>query len=241
MPGAILSRSIVLLMVSLFVSSAHANSLPKIVFSCAYPDDLPIFQQVKSVYKTAFFNLGYDFDMIPVSTSRRSLQDSERGVIDGECGRTADLPMLAKGTRLMKVDVLLLTTEFGIWGRSNTVRVSPEDLNKGNYSLAYYEGSLILERYIKENHLAAQKVLSTELGLKMLAAGRFDLLLMSSDVAYEQVNQLGLSDKVVKVGVLSRHNIYPYIHSKHKALIPQLTEELKKLLPPKGIGSIDIQ
>lgn len=218
----------------LLLPPAEANE-KKILFTCAYPESLPLFQQVKAVYKAAFSNMGYDFDMIPVTTSKRSLQDSKKGVIDGECGRTADLPELVKETPLMRVDVLLITTEFGIWGRQKGLGITPDELNHGNYNLAYYAGSLILERYIQDHRLSAQKVVSTELGFRMLSVGRFDLFLVSSEIAYQQVLQLGLTDEIVKVGVLSHEKIYPYIHSKHQSLIPRLTEELKRLIPPEGL------
>lgn len=221
----------------LFLAPAKASQ-PKIIFACAYPESLPLFQQVKAVYKAAFSNMGYDFDMIPVATSKRSLQDSKKGVIDGECGRIADLDKLVNETQLMRVDVLLMTTEFGIWGRKKDLVITPEALDQGGYNLGYYAGSLILDRYIQEHRLNAQKVVSTALGFRMLSAGRFDLFLVSSEIAYQQIHQLGLTDKVIKVGVLSHQKIYPYIHIKHQALIPRLAEELKKLIPLEGLKPV---
>lgn len=210
----------------------------KISFSCGVISaDTPIYKKVESIYRQAFSQLGYEFEMVVAPNPKRSLAEARNGGTDGDCARIGDLNELSTDSRLLRVDVKILETKLGVWSINPSLQInSAQAIVAGNLTIGYTRGSLIAERFISTHKLThAQAINMPEGAIKMLLAKRYDLLINSSDIITAELKRLHLEGKIFNVGTLERYDVYPYLNEKHKALLPQLQNELKKLIPPQGI------
>lgn len=227
-------------LVSLFshFSVAEDTARPSITFICGGVSvESPLFKAASDIYKTAFTALGYDFKMISSPNLKRSLAEANHGGIDGDCARSANLNSTINGSRLQKINVKILETSIAAWSRDSTLVISSaDDIRRLNLKVGYLRGTIVTEKFLTTHQISNTLAINTpELAIKMLLAGRYDLLLLSPQVVKSELRRLKRENSVHNVGTLERNDLYPYINERHKALIPQLEIELRKIVPPTGI------
>jgi len=230
-------RYIALILLLFCASSVHADpARKKITFMCSLATSLPAYREFEDRYRQAFAAMGYDFSMISAST-QRALIDANNGTADGDCARTDYFLTSEQTSNLLKVDVKMTTTELSAWSHDPNLKLhTASELKNSPLKIGYPRGHLMSDKFMADNGLTPHLLTTdTNIAIKMLSARRYDVLLASTDMVNQYLPGIHLRQKIYKVGVLQLLDIYPFMNKKHQALIPQFTEELRKLVPPEGI------
>lgn len=102
------------------------------------------------------------------------------------------------------------------------------------YRIAYISGFLVAERNTQNMDRFESKTLDQ--ALKLLEAGRVDVVVATRDSGMEWVRSRPGSPILMSETPLVKIPLHHYLHKQHTALIPELTENLEKL---KASGEID--
>lgn len=191
---------------------------------------------MEALYRDSFAAIGYEFEMVS-KPPLRSLAEANSGITDGECARVANYNAADPKSPLKRVDVMIAKTNLDAWSYDNTIKFDGvASLLTNNYKIAYGKGTvamaLLLSRF-PLNHV--QEVNSIELGIKMLARKRFDVLISPSAIFKYELSRTSVETKLYFVGTLMVLEGYPYLHERYHHLIPTLTEELRKRTPEGGL------
>lgn len=216
--------------------SPASMARPQITFSCWVPPQFTAYGEMEALYRDAFDALGYDFQMQHRPT-QRSLQEAINGITDGECIRTGNVLERGPEFPLARVDVLLVSADLEVWSLDEEVRIgSLDDLLESDYSIGYPRGAEAIPELIARHRIDnAHPVASTEVGLRMLAAGRIDLYVEAGTVIRLTLRELELPQTPHSAGVLMRLDGYPYLNRRHQDLLPALTRELRTRVPSEGL------
>lgn len=235
-PRACLLRLALLFVSSGLTTNCVADTRSKILFTCSLPESSAYRQALEQAYSSSFANLGYNFAMksYPVSRGLRMLNN---GRVDGDCSRSGTLLDNLGNSAIIKVNVVIRTTDYGIWSHSPGLVISGiDDLKENRYRIGYSNGNLTVKEFLRQHYLTNTiAVEGLNNGLRMLSAQRFDLFLTGNGLVYEQHEELKLSNPIYMSGVLFQDHSFPYLHKKHEKLRLKLEAELKKIIPPAGV------
>lgn len=215
---------------SLFVChSTIANEPKRIIFSCWIDADLPAFSALESLYRDSFAALGYEFVMLS-KPPLRSLAEANSGITDGECARVGNYLDAAPDSPLQRVDVMIAKTNLDAWSYDNTIKLNgPLSLINSPYKIAYGKGTVAMELLLSRLPLKnLQSVGSIDLGIKMLARKRFDVLISPRAIFKQVLAQNPVDVELYFAGTILELEGYPYLNKRHNMLAPAFTEELRK-------------
>jgi len=182
-------------------------------------------RQTKFALAQAYARLGIQLDYV-LQPSARALLDSENGRLDGELVRWEGLTELAPHLQKVDVPIYLFRTRLFVAAGSRPVPTLAQ---------ARQLGAVVLVRGVRLPELLAagwnntQTVSNFSSGLRMLLAGRVDAFLAAEGAASEAIAQEGLREDEFSSRVVDERYLFHYLHERHAALIPALTEELLKL------------
>ncbi len=155
--------------------------------------------------------------------SKRSIQNADNGIDDGEYARTEGREVEYKNLRL--VPEALVEFYFVAYSKDPDIVISDwESLT--DYNVAYINGWV----YLKNNVPASTEVtlVSNEDSLfKMLLTDRVDLILYSRLRGLSKIERDGLIDVFILDPPLSGRGMYLYMHSKHEDLISDIAAGLR--------------
>ncbi len=233
----IASRTLTGFLICVFLSCSQASfARPSLVFTCSLPEAMPYRLALEKAYSHIFNKLGYDFSVVSYPVSR-GLAMLEAGLVDGDCSRSKTLFANIENESLVRVDVVIRSTDYGIWSYSAKLEnLTLNELRERNFRIGYSKGSLVIEDFLERQGL--DNVVAVEglnNGLRMLSANRFDLYLVGNGLVYEQEETLHLRAPLYMKGVLFHDQSFPYLHKKHKKLRRPFERELKKLIDAGGI------
>lgn len=220
--------SIIFILFSSFLGASEAPE--KIRFFCGLNPKSQFYSAYSELYTQAFSQLGYDFEMLPRPLNRVTA-DLIRGTSDGECGRVVNLSELTGRESFVRVEAKVARVMTNAWTYNPSIHsISEEDLRSNAYRIGIQRGDLRLEEKLKLLAVEYKELDSPEMGLKMLYAGRLDLLIIAS-LRVEAVFQVKPNLKrPINVGNFMALDIYPYLHDKHRHLAVPFARELKKLI-----------
>ncbi|WP_173359791.1 hypothetical protein [Tenacibaculum sp. KUL113] len=105
-------------LISCLVTDMHAAAetkpdTSKVIFACT---QLPkhIENYFKSVYGTAFAELGIDFEIAPLGLARAMLE-AKKGSVDGLCGKIESFKNMPIAKDLIRIPVPILSTDMSLW------------------------------------------------------------------------------------------------------------------------------
>lgn len=222
--------------VLVYTAYGHAGA-PRITFSCWLPPHSAHFIKLDTIYREAFAALGYDFVMHHRPTLR-SIQDANHGMSDGECARDSHYLASAPESPLIRVDVVVASADLQIWSHQPDIRIDNlSELNSGKYRLGYMQGSAATKSLLTpERQQDAQRLVTSEIGVKMLSAGRIDALIISEASVKRILAEISLPNPIYHAGTLFRQSAYVHLHPRHRQLVPGLTRELRQRIPEGGIS-----
>ena len=219
-----------------YMAGGHAGA-PRITFSCWLPPHSAHFIKLDTIYREAFAALGYDFVMQHRPTLR-SIQDANHGVSDGECARDFHYLASAPESPLIRVAVVVASADLQIWSHQPDVHIDNlSELNSGKYRLGYMQGSVATKSLLTpERQRDAQGLVTSEIGIKMLSAGRIDALIISEASVKRILAEMPLPNPIYHAGTLFRQSAYVHLHPRHRQLVPALARELRQRMPEGGIS-----
>lgn len=219
-----------LLLILLLSYAALSTADGKIRFLCGLNANSYFYSSYSQLYKEAFANLDYDFEMLQ-RPLKRVTADLSRGAADGDCGRVGSLSELLNHDKLIRVDAKIARLHAGIWTYNPSIQaISEKDLTSQAYRIGVLKGSLLLRAKLTSLALKFEELDSPEVGLKMLYAGRIDLFI-ATNVKVDATLELEPDIQTPKnVGDLLTLDIYPYLNRRHRSLAAPLANELNRLL-----------
>jgi len=228
----------------LFPLHGHADDTGKVItFSTPLTKQENGFAWQETLYTEAFRRLGYYFKLEPVPV-KRSLKDANDGVTDGDPSRIFDLNKDGRYPNLIRVDETIGEAYVAAYTRREDLSFDGwESLStiKGiKLRIGYTRGFIAVENNLHEYTGSEHTVAPTQHpahSIRMLAAGRYDLILDPKKLADTVLALAEFRDSGIKcVGILETVKTYPYLNRKHAALAPILARTLREM---KEDGSFD--
>lgn len=216
---------------------SFGDETKQITFSCWIPPDLPAFSALEQLYRESFAALGYSFTMVH-RPAVRSLAAANQGITDGECVRVANYLELNSDSPLERVDVMVAKTNLEAWSYDKNLEFDvPASLLNPQHRIAYGQGTAVMQLFLARfPQLHLQEVSSINLGIKMLARERIDILIAPGALVNQELARKETNVQIYSVGTLMALEGHPYLHQRHYALLPALVSELRKLTPVGGIS-----
>lgn len=214
-----------------------SSQAAKISFSCWIPPESPYHAKLKQIYAEAFAALGYDFEMI-YRPMQREIYEANQGISDGVCARDWSYLSGAPESPLLRVDVVVARTELQVWSNDPDIKIANAgELNASSLQVGYVRGSSGNEViFSKERMATAQALIDAEVGIKMLSAGRIDLLIIIDATLQRLLPGMQLRNDIYNAGTLYSQKAYVHLHPRHRDLLPAFTEELRQRIPAGGIS-----
>lgn len=191
-------------------------------------------------YTEAFKRLGYRFDY-NVNPPQRGIVESNSGRLDGEAFRLQFTDDLEKQfPNLIRVDEPVGEGIFAAYSTNPDIRVQNLEHFRGkDLLIGYIRGQKAIEAklaiYVAERNRLDITDLKT--GLKMLAAGRMDVLIADDQNVKSLLRQEEFRGQPIKkIGEVLAIPVYPYLHKKYAALVPKLEAALRAM---KRDGTLD--
>lgn len=208
-----------LVIVSLTLSSlAHAND--QLVFSTA---DSALTAVNKRVVTEAYKRIGFKIQIERLPAAR-ALKISNKGEVDGELFRIADIVNDYPNLRMIPIPIYIL--EARVFSKDVEFSVNGwESLRPYNIGIVrgvkHAElGTKGMNRHISVNydHL-----------FKMLYKKRVDIVVAARLSGLESIAKLNLKEIKMLDNPIVKLPLYHFLHKKHERLIPKLTEVLRRM------------
>ena len=196
--------------------AAPASSAPtaiRIIMTPGQPQAWVTLQIIQALYRQ--INEPMYVDMVPLA---RASKETASGMTDGELIRVA--PYFVDNPRVVKVEPAVFAAEavvFSLAGRNAMVRTRDDLVH---YSLAYQRGQVFAQELI-ENHPAVTMTQTSAQLIRMLQAGRVDLVLLHRINGQYFVDRMGLRDVEVSP-VLARNDYFHCLAARHARLAKRL-------------------
>lgn len=157
--------------------------------------------------------------------SPRGLASADTGVIDGDCWRVGGLS--AQYPNLVMVPEPVDKASIAVFTRDPAMTVAGwADL--GPYTVAYINGWKILDAKVRAAR-SVEKVRNIESLFALLDKNRVDAVLVDLVMGQEAVRRLKLNGIRALMPLLTRQDMYLYLHKRHAALAPKLAETLRQM------------
>jgi len=154
----------------------------------------------------------------------------ESGLADGENYRILDFQKDGKNPRHLRVNAVLYTTSFVVWGRSASSSVrSWEDLVSTNGKILYLFGSKMVP--IRTAGIESGKLMATysvDSGIRMLAYDRAVYFVATdSSTVCRTIDSLNLVGAITHRGELEKVDTFMYLNDRHLALATRMREAIQ--------------
>ncbi len=165
---------------------------------------------------------------------KRGLVESNLGRIGGLAGRIRFNPELSETyPNLVMVPEPATFLAWCAYTKDSKLRFSSwKDLADQDLTIAYPRGNLLSEKKL-HSHVKTENIhtlTDTFQGLKMLKHGRIDVLIAHPfTVDSFLTGKEFMGSNIASVGILEKVSVFPYLHKKHRALIPKLAAILKTM------------
>lgn len=183
------------------------------------------------ISREAFKRIGYQIKTIQLP-AERGLKNVNAGIEDGEMSRIAGLNK--SYPNLLQVPEKIMDWEFVIFS------IDPINLENGwsaldNKAVSFLNGWKILERNVPDS-ANALKVQNSEQLFSLLKKRRTDYVIYEKWCGLFLSKKQKLSNVKLRYPALAKKEMFLYLHKKHEALIPQVSDALKQM---KKDGSYD--
>ncbi|RLD35681.1 MAG: hypothetical protein DRI73_02100 [Bacteroidetes bacterium] len=178
--------------------------------------------------KEVFDNLGIDIKINHL-LSKRSIQNADNGIDDGEYARIEGMDNEYKNLRL--VPESLVDFNFVAFSRNSDLAISDWS-SLSDYNIAFINGWMIFHNNVPLT-TNITKVKDADALFKMLLNDRVDLILYSRLRGLSKIKKDSLADIILLDHPLSTRGMYLYLHYRYEDIIPDIVSSLKGL---KGSG-----
>lgn len=211
-------RFFVWLLASGMVSAAVAQP----GYQVAYNDTTaPLIPLVKAMY--AAIGVQATFELVP---SERAIALTNSGHFDADLSRVEEA--LVHYPNLVRTNEPIKRTDLYAYARKGSGIQLTQVSELKQYSVALIRGSKLAEQFARQEGIRAYPANSAASFHKMLAAGRFDIALISSTQLQAQAEQINAIAE--RVGpVLAHSQSYHVLNKSHADLAPKLDAALKAM------------
>lgn len=186
----------------------------------------PELARIESALREAYGRIGRDVEFVDMP-GERAIVESNAGRTDGETARIAGMETTYEELRRVEVPLYLNTNSIFVFGGNKAV---PSSLN----ALSQLERVGIVRGWKASEEATAGwrnvvNVTSYASALQMLKLGRMDAFLGRSEDTLRALQREGLSLSDFPNRVVLRFPLFHYLHRRHEALLPAVTQELRRL------------
>lgn len=189
------------------------------------------------IYREAFRRLGYDFEFQDFPNTRASML-SDSGAVDGEINRVIEYGKLHPN--MIRLGVSHFSVNYFAYAKEALpLKGGWASLKNTRYRIDLRYGNVATQQALKGLVDPSQISTVTEpaYGLTKLAAGHTDIYIDQEFVVDPVLQSAEFRDAGIrKVVLMERLDGYCYLHSKHSALVPLLTDTLAQM---KKDGTIE--
>jgi polar amino acid transport system substrate-binding protein len=158
--------------------------------------------------------------------AERSLKDANNGVTDGDFFRVSEIGL--SYPNLLIVPEPLYEMEFVAFSKMKNLTLPNSWSSLSDYNTGYVIGWKIIEENIGDMY-GNSAVGSQEILFKLLAANRIEVAIYSRHFGRELINKFALKNIYMAHQPLAVKPMYLFLHKRHGAIIPQLTNILKEM------------
>lgn len=175
--------------------------------------------------KEAFSRLDIDIT-IENRPAERSLKDANNGVTDGDFFRISEIGL--SYPNLLIVPEPLYQMEFVAFSKMENLTLPNHWSSLSDYHTGYVIGWKIIEENIGDMY-GNSAVGSQEILFKLLDANRIEVAIYSRYFGRQLISKFALKNIYIAHQPLAVKPMYLFLHKRHKAIIPQLTNILKEM------------
>lgn len=208
-----------------------ATAAEKIVMTVQFPpDQLMLGKWVQLIYTEAFQTLGLEMECVFYPIKRGDAL-VENGEVDGALSRPFDYATVY--TNLIRVEEPAPVDKLAALAKDATLQLNGWESLKGTpYTIDHLRGFVLAEINLPKVVVANQIGIVDEWiqGLKKLAAGRTDILLIPESIGTQLLKMPEFKDAgIAQVGVMQDVPLYAFLQPKHRDLSIKLADVLKQM------------
>ncbi len=207
--------------------------LKTVRFSINQPENTYYYRFANLEYTEAFARLGYGFELYALP-SERGLLESNSGRMDGDAGRIRFNSALAAAyPNLVRVTEEIASVLIGAYTADDAIHLNSwKDFTSRNLVIGYSRGLKIAEKrflgHVDAKYLS--DVADIRQGLRMIRRGRIDVMVAAQASVESVLSEAEFKDSsIVLAGIVEVVSAFPYLHKKHRELVPQLAIILKAM------------
>lgn len=206
------------LLISLMASPAWAQSSYKVAYNDSTAYLIPL---VKAMY--ADVGVHPVFQLVP---SERAIALTSSGHFDADLSRVEEA--LRRYPNLVRTNEPIKRTDLYAYARKRSGIQFTQASELKHYSVALIRGAKLAEQFAQREGIDAYPVNSVASFYKMLAAGRFEIALITSTQHQSQVDQIhAIAERIGPV--LAQSHSFHVLNKKHVGLIPKLDAALRAM------------
>ncbi|MGH1372900.1 MAG: hypothetical protein ACRBBW_12730 [Cellvibrionaceae bacterium] len=201
---------------------------PKLVFSCPTTPGERGFQYFERIHRELFDEMGYDFELR--SQARQDvIRLLKEGAIDGDCGRHKRFVELSGLDNVVRSNTPLRSVVFSLWQREG----GSKETARSQLTIAHQKNLLFLTPALETMGFKSVVLAdSSDALIRGLIRGDFDAFVHYDTAAEANRKTLETLD-IKNQGQVISLPIYTYFQKKHKGLLKEYSERLKRKLNAK--------
>lgn len=211
----------------LFLPHSFANAQPILVFNVTGQPPLNTSAHdgfMDDVSREALKRINYQL-VINRLPAERALRSADSGLIDGEMSRIQGLDRIY--SNLVRVPEKIMDWEFFVFSKKQiNLQNGWHSLN--NKNVAFITGWKILENNVPKT-AAITKTKNSQQLFTLLQKDRADFIIYEHWGGKYLSKQLQLDNVDLRAPALAKKEMFMYLHKKHAALVPKLTQVLSEM------------
>lgn len=220
-------RFVLALLLSILLSGPACAAGPVLYLNTSF--ESPITSPTRDglldlLYAELFRRVGLQVE-IQKQSAERGLLNANSGIDDGDVSRVLGIDQTY--TNLVRIPEPVMYYQMVVFARKPNFTVAGPDSLKP-YDVGILTGWKILERTI----VGARSLVKVETGAQlfsMLDRGRIDVAVIEKLEGLHFLKTMGIHDVRVLEPAYVQGDWFLYLNKKHAALVPRLTEELRKM------------
>ncbi|EPJ43683.1 MAG: hypothetical protein OFPII_40440 [Osedax symbiont Rs1] len=196
------------------------------------PDDILGAKLLKEIYKRA--NIQLELTILP---AKRALIQSSQGIIDGELQRI--FVLADKFPTLIRIPTPFTYFEPTAFSKNTPLKITGWSALDG-YRIGIVRGMKFAELGLQGIDNVYSVTGSAQL-FNMLEKNRLDIVVTGRFNGLYYINNEKIDSIQALKPALERHQLYHYLHQKHKNLVPQIDAVIKSMLESGELAALRIK
>ncbi len=225
-----------------FISNVH-GAKPSLVLTIPKSDGILI-HFVQQAFKEVSKRSGVNISIIELP-KKRALVEANMGHYDGTAMRVINLEkdypnLMRVKSSIFSVQHVLFSSKKGTFESVNNFHDLADYIVKNNFIVGYLNGSKKAKDELSQIPLSNKIALGGPIqAFDLLKASRINAYLAGPGMTNRDIfNKQYNGTKIQEVGVFATFPLYPYLHKKHKELVPLIEEPIKAMIKDGSLSRI---